>query len=170
MPRPKKTAFDSAPPTTKKRGRLPKEKINKNNKEKQNPHVDYEDKSSPLFEEMARFASGAVHLLSGARHHVRDEVKSHVASVLSRLDLVTRGEFDAVRLMAQKTRHEQERLAARLAALEGRDGTKPTTGKKSKKAAKTTEIGQKKRGRPRKGAATPSGAPSSTADTGSSTS
>jgi BMFP domain-containing protein YqiC len=35
-------------------------------------------------------------------------------------DFVTREEFDAVRAMAQKAREENEALAARIAALEGK--------------------------------------------------
>ena len=40
--------------------------------------------------------------------------------ILSRMDMVSREEFDAVKAMAVKAREEQEILAARLAALEAK--------------------------------------------------
>jgi BMFP domain-containing protein YqiC len=46
--------------------------------------------------------------------------------VLAGMDLVTREEFEAAREMAVRAREENERLAARLAALEAKLGEKST--------------------------------------------
>jgi BMFP domain-containing protein YqiC len=53
---------------------------------------------------------------------MRDEVEAlvqqRVERVLSRLNLVTRDEFEAVKAMAAKARSEQEALEKRLSELE----------------------------------------------------
>jgi BMFP domain-containing protein YqiC len=71
-----------------------------------------------LFEDLSRVASGAFTALSGVRDEVESRLREQVEKALSRLNLVTREEFDAVQAMAQRARIEQEALEARLAALE----------------------------------------------------
>ena len=55
--------------------------------------------------------------------------------LLDDMELVNRDEFDAVKAMAAEARAENERLAARIAALEGADAATP---KPRKRAAKNT--------------------------------
>jgi BMFP domain-containing protein YqiC len=50
------------------------------------------------------------------------------ASFFSRLDLVTREEFDVQRAVLLRTREKLEQLEARLAQLEGRAGEPPQAG------------------------------------------
>jgi len=73
-----------------------------------------------VFDDMAGVAGGAMSLLVGLRREVEAMAKSAAESVIRRLDLVTREEFEVVREMAQRAREENERLASRLADLEGR--------------------------------------------------
>jgi BMFP domain-containing protein YqiC len=56
----------------------------------------------------------------GAREEAQTAMRGMVDRLLADRDLVTREEFEAVRLMAQKAREENDALAARLAALEAR--------------------------------------------------
>ena len=57
---------------------------------------------------------------------MRSEIDTFVRQRLERLvadmDFVPREEFDAVKAMAAKAREEYEALAARIAALESRQG------------------------------------------------
>jgi len=54
----------------------------------------------------------------GARDEAENAMKSWMDRWLADRDFVTREEFDAVRMMAQKAREENAELKARLAALE----------------------------------------------------
>jgi len=72
-----------------------------------------------LFEDMARLASGALGAAAGIRGEMEALFRQQMERVLHEMDLVTREEFEVVRMMAEKARTENEVLAARLAALEG---------------------------------------------------
>ena len=71
-----------------------------------------------VIEDAARVGAGAMGLAAGLRREARDLVRHQLDRMLSDRDLVTRDEFEAVKEMAAKARTEQERLEARLAALE----------------------------------------------------
>jgi len=73
---------------------------------------------SRLLEDLARVASSAMGVASNMRGEIEQRLKEQFETVLSRMDLVSREEFEAVREMAQKAREEQEVLSERLAALE----------------------------------------------------
>jgi BMFP domain-containing protein YqiC len=75
-----------------------------------------------LLDDLSRVATGAFAALSGVRDEVEVRVREQLEKILARLDVVTREEFDAVKAMAALARAEQERLEARLAALESRLG------------------------------------------------
>ena len=57
------------------------------------------------------------------RREVETIVRSQLDRVLAEMDVVRREEFEAVREMAEKARVENEALAKRIAALEGRGGS-----------------------------------------------
>lgn len=71
-----------------------------------------------ILDDLARVASSAIGVAAGMREEIEVRLREQFERVLSRMDLVTREEFDAVRAMAAKARDEQEALAARVAALE----------------------------------------------------
>ncbi|MFD1704389.1 accessory factor UbiK family protein [Methylopila henanensis] len=73
-----------------------------------------------VFEEIGRLMTDAAGAASGVRREIETVVRAQANRVLSELDLVRRDEFEAVRAMAQKAREENERLAARLDALEAK--------------------------------------------------
>lgn len=71
-----------------------------------------------LFDDLARVANGAAGAFAGLRGEMEAMVKARLERVLAGMDLVTREEFEVVRLMAVKAREENEALKARLDALE----------------------------------------------------
>ena len=73
---------------------------------------------NPIFDDLARVASGALSAVGGAREEVEARIKEQFQRWLGDMDLVTREEFDVVRDMAQKARQENDVLAARIATLE----------------------------------------------------
>jgi BMFP domain-containing protein YqiC len=77
---------------------------------------------NPLLDGLARLFTDA----AGAAQSVRAELDTFMRQRLERLvadmDFVPREEFEAVKAMAAKARTENDRLEARIAALEARIG------------------------------------------------
>lgn len=75
---------------------------------------------NPFLDGMARLFTDA----AGAAKSVRDEIDTFVRQRLERLvadmDFVPREEFETVKAMAVKARDENDKLAARLEALESK--------------------------------------------------
>ena len=85
-----------------------------------------------VFEDMSKLMTNAMGVAQGAKDEAENAAKSLVDRWLADRDLVTREEFDAVRLMAQKAREENVALLARIEALEVKKklATKKTVAKK----------------------------------------
>lgn len=117
---------------------------------------------SRLLDDLARLASGAAGTLAGVRGEVETQMRERLERVLSRMDLVTREEFETVQDMAVRAREENEALATRLRTLEERLAALEAPAAATLKAAaakapaakkasgKTARAGRK----PAKGAAT----------------
>ena len=88
-------------------------------------------------------ANGAVSVATGMRQEVEQMVRQQFERFLTDRDLVTREEFEAVRVMAEKARAENEALATRLAALE--QAVKPKPPAKPRAAAKPQATAAKKK-------------------------
>ena len=73
-----------------------------------------------LLDDLARMANWALNTLSGVREEIESRVRERVERMLADMDMVPREEFEAVRVMAQIARTEQEDLAGRVAELERR--------------------------------------------------
>ena len=67
-----------------------------------------------LLGDIARVANGAAGVATGMRDEIESIVQQRLERVLSRLNLVTREEFEVVRELAAKARQEQEALQKRL--------------------------------------------------------
>lgn len=80
--------------------------------------------SNRILDDIARLATDAAGAAQGVRREVETVVKTQIERLLRDLDVVTREEFEAVREMALLAREENDKLAARLAALEGKSGSK----------------------------------------------
>lgn len=77
-----------------------------------------------LFDELSRVMTGAVGIAQGVRKEADSFARSQIERILRDADFVSREEFEAVRTMAIAARDENDRLAARLAALEAATATK----------------------------------------------
>ena len=71
-----------------------------------------------VLDDIAKVAGGAASVLTGVKEEIEALARARIERLLAAMDLVTRDEFEAVRAMLAKARAEQERLAARIDALE----------------------------------------------------
>ena len=71
-----------------------------------------------VLDDISQMMTNAMGVAQGARDEAQTAMKSWMDRWLADRDFVTREEFDAVRIMAQKAREENEALKARLDALE----------------------------------------------------
>jgi BMFP domain-containing protein YqiC len=83
------------------------------------------DTASRILDDLAKLATDAAGAAQGLRRDAETALKSGLEKLLRDMDLVTREEFDAVAEMARLAREENDRLAARVAALEARLAPSP---------------------------------------------
>ena len=83
-----------------------------------------------VFDDAAKLAGGAVGALDGVRREMESLIRQQVERILSKFDLVTRDEFEAVKEMAARARAEQENIAKKLKLLEASKRT-PSKGQKA---------------------------------------
>lgn len=74
--------------------------------------------SNRLLDEFARLMADAAGAAQGVKREVEGIVRSQGERMLKDMDVVRREEFEVVKAMAEKARAENERLEARIAALE----------------------------------------------------
>lgn len=74
--------------------------------------------SNRVLDEIAKLMTDAAGAAQGVKREVETIVRAQGEKVLRDMDVVRREEFDVVRAMAEKARAENERLEARIAALE----------------------------------------------------
>jgi len=75
-----------------------------------------------LLDALARVATDAMGAAQGVRREAETLVRSQMERLLRDMDVATREEVDVLRDMVAAARDENERLAARLRALEERLG------------------------------------------------
>ena len=71
-----------------------------------------------ILDDISQLVTNAMGVAQGAKDEAETAVKSIVDRWMADQNFVTREEFDAVRLMAQKAREENDALKVRLDALE----------------------------------------------------
>lgn len=71
-----------------------------------------------IFDDIARVAGGALGALSSLKDEIEAMIRDRMERFMADGNFVRREEFDVVRAMAAEARAEQERLAARVEALE----------------------------------------------------
>lgn len=80
-----------------------------------------------FLDELAKLMTDAAGAADGVKREVETLMRAQGERFLRDMDVVQREEFEAVKAMAEKARVENERLEARIAALEagiaGRKGT-----------------------------------------------
>ncbi len=75
---------------------------------------------SRFFDDLSRLMTDAAGLADGARREAPTFAKTQMERMMSGMDIVSREEFEAVKEMAARARDDNEKLAARVAALEAR--------------------------------------------------
>lgn len=75
---------------------------------------------NPLIADFVKLANSAVGTFAGMTREARESARERAKEAFGGMDFVTREEFDAVKTMASKAREENEKLAARVAALEAK--------------------------------------------------
>jgi BMFP domain-containing protein YqiC len=78
------------------------------------------DSRNPIFDDFAKLMTDAAGVAHGVRREAETVFKTQLERILAGMDVVTREEFEAVREMAVLAREENERLSARIAALEAK--------------------------------------------------
>jgi BMFP domain-containing protein YqiC len=81
--------------------------------------------SSRFFDELAKLMTNAAGAAQSVRKEFDSLVRSQIERAMSGMEVVQREEFEAVKEMAAKAREENERMARRLAELEGRIAPPP---------------------------------------------
>jgi BMFP domain-containing protein YqiC len=73
-----------------------------------------------ILDDISQLMTNAAGVAQGVKGEAETAFRSRMERWISDMELVTRDEFDAARAMAQKAREENERLEARIAALEAK--------------------------------------------------
>ncbi len=93
-----------------------------------------------MLDSLARLLTDAAGAAKSLRTEVETLVKQRLDRLAADMELVPREEFEAVKAMAAKARGENERLAARVAALEAKLGVKSTA-----KTPKRTRLARRRK-------------------------
>ncbi|MBN8531514.1 MAG: accessory factor UbiK family protein [Alphaproteobacteria bacterium] len=72
----------------------------------------------PLFEDFAKLAGNALGVASDVKREFEAGLNAALSKALTRMDLVSREEFEAIRAMLAAAREEQEGLKKRMDELE----------------------------------------------------
>ena len=75
---------------------------------------------SRFFDDLSRLMTDAAGLADGARREAQTFARTQMERMMSGMDIVTREEFEAVKEMAARARDDNEKLLARIAALEAK--------------------------------------------------
>lgn len=75
---------------------------------------------SRILDDLARLVTDAAGAAQGLRREAEGVARGQIERLLQSMDVVPREEFEAVRDMAIAARDDNERLAARIAALEAK--------------------------------------------------
>ncbi len=75
-----------------------------------------------FFDDISRVFTDAAGLADSARREVETMARGQIERMLASMNVVSREEFEAVREMAIKAREQNDKLEARLAALEAKFG------------------------------------------------
>ena len=73
---------------------------------------------NPILDGLAKVFTDAAGAAQGVRNEVDTFIRHRLEKLVTDMDFVPREEFEAVKAMAAKARTENERLEARIAALE----------------------------------------------------
>ena len=92
--------------------------------------------NSKIFDDFARLASGAVGTAQGMKTEFDNLIHQRLERMMTKMDLVPREEFDAVKAMVVSLSETVEQQAAKIESLEKKNAPKP---RKTGTASKTTK-------------------------------
>ena len=75
-------------------------------------------RENKILDDVGQLITNAMGVAQGAKNEMETAVQNRINRYLSERNFVTRDEFEAVSIMAQKAREENEALKARIEALE----------------------------------------------------
>ncbi len=88
-----------------------------------------------ILDDIARMAGGAISITGGMARNIREDIKTHVDDIVTRLELVPREDFDRLELVLNETRklvNEQQKRITDLETQLNKDAKKASkSGKKS---------------------------------------
>jgi BMFP domain-containing protein YqiC len=90
-----------------------------------------------VLDDIARLAGGTVSALNGLRTQLKGDLRARIDEMALKLDLVPREEFERLETLLIATREQQQKLEARVAALENSLGKKTAAKSPAKPKAKT---------------------------------
>jgi BMFP domain-containing protein YqiC len=88
-----------------------------------------------LFDDFVKMVNGVAGTFAGMGREAESSAREKFREWMAGSDFVGRDEFEAVKAMAAAARDENEKLAARIAALEAKAGGAPTGAKRGGKKA-----------------------------------
>ena len=71
-----------------------------------------------FFDELGKLITDVAGAAQGVRKEIENVVRAQAENILREFDVVQREEFEAMKVMAQKSREENEQLKQRIALLE----------------------------------------------------
>jgi BMFP domain-containing protein YqiC len=80
-----------------------------------------------LFDDISRLMTDAAGVAEGAKREVETLARAQLERLMAGMDLVSREEFEAVREMAALARAQNDKLEARIAALEAKLAAQPSS-------------------------------------------
>ncbi|MEZ0495262.1 accessory factor UbiK family protein [Sphingomonas sp. IW22] len=80
-----------------------------------------------IFDDFAKLLNGAAGTLAGMGREAESAARERAREWIGGLDFVAREEFEAVKAMAAAARDENDALKARIAALEAKLASNPTS-------------------------------------------
>ena len=80
-----------------------------------------------LFDDLSRLMTDAAGVAEGAKREVETLARAQLERLMAGMDLVSREEFEAVREMAALARTQNDKLEARIAALEAKLAAQPSS-------------------------------------------
>ena len=75
-----------------------------------------------IIDDIAKLMTDAAGMAQGVKREAETVMKTQLERLLSTMDVVQREEFEAVRDMARLARDDNEKLRARIEALEAKSG------------------------------------------------
>ncbi|MAI10902.1 MAG: hypothetical protein CBD27_12810 [Rhodospirillaceae bacterium TMED167] len=96
-----------------------------------------------IFDDLAKLANSATGTMAGLKDEIENMVRYRMEGFMSDMNMVSREEFDAVKVMAAKARSEQAKLEKRIVELDAKLDRAALTPRAKKKTATAKKSAKK---------------------------